>query len=102
MQRPLAQPKLLSVSRPPVCRFPAGFTSTSNREAQALQRIAQFTESWRAAQQAQPGRQPPLLEPLALPNECGVLKPVCTTLRPTCLPHVELHDLGGITQVGVR
>lgn len=31
-------------------------------------------------------------------NEAGVRKLVCTTLRPTLLPHTDLYDLPGIVQ----
>lgn len=31
-------------------------------------------------------------------NEAGVRKLVCTTLRPTLLPHTDLYDLAGIVQ----
>ena len=31
-------------------------------------------------------------------NEAGVRKLVCTTLRPTLLPHTDLYDLPGIAQ----
>lgn len=66
-----------------------------------LQRTAQFTEAWLQAQTQRAQRGPPVPElPLVLKNECGVDKVVCTMLRPTCLPHVELHDLPGIVQVG--
>lgn len=37
-----------------------------------------------------PARRPLYLLP---PNECGVPKLVCTTLRPTQLPYTELYDL---------
>lgn len=77
-----------------------------------LQRIAQFREAWAQRQvveeQGEAGVRPPpkssgrLLEPpLALKNECGMDKAVCTTLRPTRLSHTELHDLEGAVQVGL-
>lgn len=82
------------------------------REQQVLQRIAQFREAWAQRQaveeqgegegRLQPKSSGRLLEPpLALKNECGVDKAVCTTLRPTRLPHTDLHDLEGAVQVGV-
>jgi hypothetical protein len=66
---------------------------------QVMQRIAQFKEAWGQQRQQQRGV-PALDPPLVLKNECGVDKIVCTTLRPTCLPHVELHDIDGVVEVG--
>jgi hypothetical protein len=42
----------------------------------------------------------PCCRPLFLTpkNEAGVRKLVCTTLRPTLLPHTDLYDLPGIVQ----
>jgi hypothetical protein len=42
-----------------------------------------------------PARRPLYLLP---PNECGVPKLVCTTLRPTQLPYTELYDLPAAAQ----
>jgi hypothetical protein len=42
-----------------------------------------------------PQRRPLYLLP---PNECGVPKLVCSTLRPTQLPHTELYDLPAAAQ----
>jgi hypothetical protein len=42
-----------------------------------------------------PQRRPLYLLP---PNECGVPKLVCSTLRPTQLPYTELYDLPAAAQ----
>lgn len=104
--------------------LPPGFTSNTSRELQILQRAAEFRAAWTQRLEGQQGLSQSsgrvggegtvadsaaaaaagtagLLEPpLVLKNECGVDKLVCTTLRPTCLPHVELHDMEGVVQVG--
>jgi hypothetical protein len=77
-------------------KLPPAFRTHTPREAQLLAAAAAFCGRWLAGPQAADRLAPCL----ALPNECGTLKAVCTTLRPTALPHVnELHDLEAIAQV---
>jgi hypothetical protein len=80
-------------------KLPPPFRTHTPREAQLLAAAASFRGRWLAGPQAANR----LVPCLALPNECGTLKGVCTTLRPTALPHVnELHDLDAIAQVWVE
>lgn len=78
-------------------KLPPPFSSHTPRERQLLAAAAAFRQRW-LAEPAAAGRLPPCL---VLPNECGVDKVVCATLRPTRLPHTELRDLDAICQAGV-
>jgi hypothetical protein len=77
-------------------KLPPPFREHAPRERQLLAAAASFVQRW-AAEPASLGRLPPCV---VLPNECGAPKVVCTTLRPTRLPHTDLHDLHAIAQVG--
>lgn len=76
-------------------KLPPAFCSHTAREQQVLAAAAAFRQRWAASVNA--GR---LAPPVTLLNECGVEKAVCTTVRPTLLPHVELQDIAAIAQVG--
>lgn len=66
---------------------PTSYTSTGNKEALCLQYILDFREKFTALH---PGRRRLFL---TSPNEYGIEKFVCTTLRPTELPYRDLYDL---------
>eukprot|EP00903_Cladosiphon_okamuranus_P016150 g14905.t1 len=66
---------------------PEGYTNNSNKEALCLEYIGNFRAQF---DKLYPGRRRLFL---TAPNEYGVEKFVCTTLRPTLLPHREIYDL---------
>ncbi|CAN0393322.1 unnamed protein product [Pylaiella littoralis] len=66
---------------------PEGYTSNSNKEALCLEYIDNFRTQF---DKLYPGRRRLFL---TAPNEYGAEKFVCTTLRPTLLPHREIYDL---------
>ncbi|DBA85904.1 TPA: hypothetical protein ACH3X1_005449 [Trebouxia sp. C0004] len=73
-------------------KLPGGYTTTSPKEAAMLE----YVDSWASVfRSLYPYRRPLFLTPK---NEAGVRKLVCTTLRPTLLPHTDLYDLTGIVQ----
>lgn len=76
-------------------KLPPPYTRHTPREQQLLAAADAFCARWQADPCAA-GRLPPCV---SLMNECGVPKTVCTTLRPTQLPHIDLQDLDTITQV---
>ena len=73
-------------------RLPAAFTANSPLEQRLLEHAAAYREAWAGAH---PGQLPPCV---SLLNEAGCQKAVCTTLRPTLLPHTQLYDLAGVAQ----
>ncbi|KAL4859287.1 Dynein regulatory complex subunit 7 [Chlorella vulgaris] len=75
-------------------KLPPPYTRHTPREQQLLAAADAFCARWQADPCAA-GRLPPCV---SLLNECGVQKTVCTTLRPTQLPHIDLQDLDTITQ----
>lgn len=83
-------------------RLPPACTSHSAREKQVLAAATAFKERWVAsASAAAAARGVPtcrLLPAVTMLNEFGAEKLVCTTLRPSSLPYVELYDLEGIAQ----
>ena len=68
------------------------YTSHSAKELAMLEYVDAWTIRFRALY---PFRRPLFLTPK---NEAGVRKLVCTSLRPTLLPHTDLYDLPGIAQ----
>lgn len=83
-------------------KLPPAFSTHTPREKQLLAAAAAFQEWWVAAAAAAAAAGVPthrLLPAVTLRNECGAEKVVCTTLRPTSLPHAELYDLEGVAQV---
>ncbi|CAM9659426.1 unnamed protein product, partial [Ectocarpus sp. 12 AP-2014] len=66
---------------------PEGYTSNSNKEELCLEYINNFRVQF---DKLYPGRRRLFL---TAPNEYGVEKFVCTTLRPTLLPYREIYDL---------
>ncbi|DBA69786.1 TPA: hypothetical protein ACH3X2_012508 [Trebouxia sp. C0005] len=73
-------------------KLPRGYTTTSPKEAAMLE----YVDSWATVfRSLYPYRRPLFLTPK---NEAGVRKLVCTTLRPTLLPHTDLYGLPGIVQ----
>ncbi|OQR89593.1 hypothetical protein ACHHYP_06188 [Achlya hypogyna] len=68
---------------------PAPYTSNSNKELLCLEYVANFRKQFEELL-PDSGRPPLYLCP---PNECGIPKFVCTTIRPTLLPFLELYNL---------
>eukprot|EP01137_Pigoraptor_chileana_P033672 Opistho-2@24921 len=69
--------------------IPESYKSNSYKEELALAFVENFRRQF---VQLYPDRKPLLLCP---PNENGIEKFVCTTLRPTLLPYKELYDYDG-------
>uniref|UniRef100_A0A8C4PX23 Dynein regulatory complex subunit 7 n=1 Tax=Eptatretus burgeri TaxID=7764 RepID=A0A8C4PX23_EPTBU len=69
----------------PLQNFPASYKQNSPEEQHLVSQAENF---WSQFSFLYPDRKPLLLAPQ---NECGVEKFVCTTLRPTLLPHHELY-----------
>lgn len=76
-------------------KLPPAFITHTQREEEMLAAAAAFWQRW-AAGGSCVGRLSP---PVTLLNECGVQKVVCTTVRPTLMPHTDLQDLPDIARV---
>ncbi|KDO23978.1 hypothetical protein SPRG_10675 [Saprolegnia parasitica CBS 223.65] len=68
---------------------PPSYTANTNKELLCLEYVANFRKQFEELL-PDSGRPPLYLCP---PNECGIPKFVCTTLRPTLLPFLELYNL---------
>lgn len=66
--------------------LPESYTSNTTREELCLEYVNSFYDQFT---NIYPERAPPYM---IAENECGVLKFVCTTIRPTLLPYSELYD----------
>lgn len=67
--------------------LPASFRTNSRKEELCMEYVEDFRRKF---VDLFPDRRPLLLCP---PNECGVAKFICTTVRPTQLPYRELNDV---------
>ncbi|KAF0720696.1 Aste57867_121 [Aphanomyces stellatus] len=70
---------------------PPSYTSNSNKEQLCLEYVAHFRKQFDTLMDSLDIRRPPLY--LCPPNERGVPKFVCTTIRPTLLPFLDLYDV---------
>jgi hypothetical protein len=66
--------------------MPKSYWSNSSKEELVLSFVGNFTRQFRLLYN---NRKPLFIVP---PNECGVNKFVCTTVRPTLLPYRSLYD----------
>ncbi|OQR93206.1 hypothetical protein THRCLA_22330 [Thraustotheca clavata] len=69
--------------------MPLSYTCNSNKELLCLEYVANFRKQFEEL--IADSDRPPLY--LCPPNECGIPKFVCTTVRPTLLPYLELYNL---------
>ncbi|RHY34614.1 hypothetical protein DYB32_000804 [Aphanomyces invadans] len=70
---------------------PMSYSTNSNKELLCLEYVANFRKQFDDLMDASDIRRPPLY--LCPPNERGIPKFVCTTLRPTLLPFLDLYDM---------
>ncbi|RHZ38872.1 hypothetical protein DYB26_014789, partial [Aphanomyces astaci] len=70
---------------------PSSYSTNSNKELLCLEYVANFRKQFDDLMDASDICRPPLY--LCPPNERGIPKFVCTTLRPTLLPFLDLYDM---------
>ncbi|KAH9109504.1 hypothetical protein AeMF1_015421 [Aphanomyces euteiches] len=70
---------------------PSSYSTNSNKELLCLEYVANFRKQFQELMDASDIRRPPLY--LCPPNERGIPKFVCTTIRPTLLPFLDLYDM---------
>ena len=78
--------KLLRTSRIDMMTQPESYRNNTQKEELMLEYVANFRRQF---QDLYPKRKPLMLCPR---NECGMRKFICTSVRPTQLPHMELYD----------
>ncbi|RQM29382.1 hypothetical protein B5M09_004398 [Aphanomyces astaci] len=69
----------------------SSYSTNSNKELLCLEYVANFRKQFDDLMDASDICRPPLY--LCPPNERGIPKFVCTTLRPTLLPFLDLYDM---------
>ena len=78
--------KLLRTSRIDVAEQPESYRNNTQKEELLLQYVANFRRQF---EDLYPKRKPLMLCPR---NECGMRKFICTSVRPTQVPFIELYD----------